>query len=40
MRFQHHMLRGTEKLTGLQGFVGVSAHCCVIAEVDTNEVLK
>lgn len=40
MRFQHHMLGGTEKLTRLQRFVGVSAHYCVIAEVDTDEVLK
>lgn len=40
MRFQHHMPGGTGKLTRLQGSVGVSAYCCVVAEVNTNEVLK
>lgn len=35
MRFHHHMLGGTEKLTRLQGFVGVSDLCCINAEADT-----
>lgn len=33
------MLGGAEK-TRLQGFVGVSDHCCITAEADRNEVLN